>query len=150
MNIKLYISDSIQTKLQETSNRYHVSISTIVDILFNEMYVTKFVPNWELDTKYLDADKKHQTTIKINKTNQNELDKVKLQSKSLYLSNLVYAYYNLDSLDGIEKQYKDKLKTNIGNQLARKKEQYWDYNRQYRNVYRARKQYEREQAKKNG
>lgn len=147
MNLKIYISQSTLTELEKTKEKYKVCISAIVDILLNKIYLPAITG---IDLKYIDKNKKNQTTIVINKENQNYLSKLNPSSKTILLSNLAYIYYHMDLLKeyGFTEENINKYKRDIGNELSKKRDNYWDYNRQYRNLYRARKQYDREKEKK--
>ena len=138
--------------MQETCRKYRVCMSALVDILINHLSAFNLlIPNG-IDKSYLDNGKKSQTTIILKQENLEFLQAYRTESYSLILSNLCWLYYNMDRLNEYIKDYpKDKInliKTKIGNDLAKKKDIYWDYNRIYRNNYRFRKQYEREQENK--
>ena len=120
-------------------------MSFLVDILLNRMIHYHFIS----EEIYYDQDKKSQTTIIINKENKNQLLKTTIHNYSKLLSNMCWAWANWKKVKGLESKYLNDIYSQVINDLKNRKETYWDYNRQYRNMYRARKQYEREKQNKN-
>lgn len=154
MRTKLYININDLNKAREKQNKYHVSLSTIIDILINEpkfSLLPLLRKNLNIDARYYDDRPKTQTTIMLNKKNAGLLEQRNPQSITIYLSNLLHLYVNNiyeNHNDIYDNETINKIKTNIGNELAKKRETYWNYNQLYRNNYRFRKQYEREQIRK--
>lgn len=145
--IHIQISYNTEQEMQKIKRRYHVSYSTICDILLNEMYISIMNESTDLSKDYMEMDKKHQSTIFINDQNVQKYFKtfnlehnqiVKLISNALfiYTKDLIPSAYPKDAWT--------KIKCNIGNKLANARDKYWNYNDYYRNLVRAKKQYEKE------
>lgn len=159
MRIHLYIVQS--QHIREIQEKYHVSLSTIMDVLLHQL-AKYYIPNGVFDSEYINKDTKIQTNIMVNKENKQLIDTIlRPKSEVRYLSNLYEIYRKLITYDSKNPKFKnydlypldkDKiptLKMEIHNELAKKREIYWNYNQLYRNNYRARKQYDREQERKN-
>ena len=146
MKQNLMISQNTKDFMDMIRNKYQVSFSTIVDVLYNNFKIDlKFMANFfkqDITKTYLDKAKLKPTTIKIKQANEKELKQNYVVNEiRRLLSNLCYMFAN--DMDGLlyDKKQKGDLKCRINNDLAKKKETYWNYNSLYRSLVRARKQY---------
>lgn len=146
MRQTLMISQKTKDFLDMIRNKYHVSFSTIVDVLFNSLKIdiklsTKMFAK-DIKTEYLDNSHFTTTTIKINKENEKELTSCYTQNEiRKILSNLCYLFANNFEEMLLGKQAAGNIKNLINNELSKKRETYWNYNTMYRSLVRARKQY---------
>lgn len=146
MRQTLMIAQKTKDYMDMIRNKYHVSFSTIVDVLFNCMKIDiKLGTNMfakDIKTEYLDTSHFITTTIKINKENEKELTSCYTQNEiRKILSNLCYLFANNFEQMLASKQAIGNLKNIINNELSKKRETYWNYNTLYRSLVRARKQY---------
>lgn len=144
--IHIQISYNTSQQLLKTKEKYHVSFSTIADVLLNVVYL-EIIPNNE----FLDKGNKNQTTILLNQQNKEQfMDKLHLTQNDLVkiISNLFYLYANDFKESKLNKEQIIKYKSKIGNELSQKRDKYYNYNQTYRNLIRARKQYNKEYGEK--
>lgn len=154
-HIHIYISEQTNVELTKIKQKYKVSFSTIIDKAINSFELLNMLTTEQKDlTKnYIDENKKQDTTIILNKQNIEKLENSNqtkdYNSISKFLSNIAYLLTK-NEIKNIYDEYKIKdkyMKANskFYNELNNAKDKFWDYNNQYRMIYRANKQYEREQ-----
>ena len=146
MTINIYLSSITEDKLTEIRKKYHVSLSTIAQILLDS-----FKPNFifyqnEFFTSYLDVDHRNRTSIKPNNVDETseymQICKGEISTLSHIISNLLFLYakkdfqylFNTANQHNIEKWSRE-----IEKEFLKKKEIYWNYNanlRQQMRVFR--------------
>lgn len=135
MRINIYLSSNSESKLTDIRKKYHVSLSTISQILLD-----CFKPNFikydnEFFTTYKDTEHRNRTTIKPNNINENneimKICKGELSTISHVTSNLLY-YFATEQYEYLfqesNKMKLEKWKKEIEKELIKKKEIYWNYN----------------------
>lgn len=138
MLVNIYLSQETKEKLKEISNRFKVSISTITDVIINQNGLIGHYLNMtkgKAFTDYIDKQDLIKTSIKPKgKTEKifnyfNETEKPRSKSDiGRLISNILYSYIKKDYVMLTNKENITKLKQDIGNELAKRKEQYWNYN----------------------
>lgn len=143
MRINIYLSATSESKLTDVRKKYHVSLSTIAQILSDY-----FRPNFKLyDSDFLiiykDTEHRNRTSIKPNNiTEDSELMqhcKGELSILSHALSNLLYYYANENYEYLFQETNKNKLekyKKDLEKWFIKKREIYWNYNANLRNQIR--------------
>jgi len=143
MTINVYLSQKTLDQLNDTRKKYHVSISTIAQILSD--YVSPMINDYpsEYLLKYIDTEHRNKTSIKPRNCTENEhffqkINQSKETASHIY-SNLLYLYAN-NQLNKIlmteNKQILSKSEKEIEKELISKREIFWNYNTRMRETVR--------------
>lgn len=139
MRINIYLSTNTENKLTDIRKKYHVSLSTIAQILLD-----CFKPNFikydsDFFITYKDTEHRNRTSIKPNNIDENsdimQYCKGELSAISHIISNLLYYYSNEDYEYLFQEQNKNKIekwKKEIEKEFFKRKEIYWNYNKNLR------------------
>lgn len=154
MKVYIYMNNEVKNFYKKISNIYLLSLSTIADILYNSN--PYLVAAGTKEDYIFKKDNIKATTIKPRIT---QLEKFNLKNYSKVISNILYIYAtkNYNELAKVfiknnyeEKEIKkkiDKWLSKIDKELKTRKDKYWNYNAQARNMTRFIK-YNKDYAKK--
>lgn len=143
MTINIYLSQTTLDRLNDMRKKYHVSISTIAQILSD--YIRPNINNYpaEFLMTYIDKEHRLKTSIKPNNLKETEDFFKKIQfskeTASHIYSNVLYIYakedFNYLFQGATEKECK-KWAKEIENELIKRKDIYYNYNNNIRNTLR--------------
>lgn len=145
MTINIYLSTKTQDLLKETQKKYHVSISTIAQIITNYVKPNILEYGHDILNTYIDKDHRNKTSIKPSNLKETDdfFKKINFskETASHIYSNLLYLFANemwMDLFNNEIKSSKDLNKhiKDINKELANKKEIFWNYNNRLRETVR--------------
>lgn len=141
--INVYMSNDTKGKLLDLSEKYHVSMSTICDKACRLLY------KCDLMTKVKnDKQATYRTKLKVKYFMEYPLESP--NEETIYATNSIYFAVNHfeNFIENLTKEKKNQMYNKFLSELSKCRDIYWDYNSNYRQQVRARKQYEKDYGKK--
>lgn len=132
--INIYISPRCKKFLDATKSKYHVSYSTIIEtlVMTAKANVIMTIKDTYIVKEHTKTSVRPRTTNTLSGLTDSEISKIYTNLCEIFSDEkLLKEYCETWEID------KAKFRCKIGNELAKKRETYWDYNSMVRNQARA-------------